>query len=390
MRIDDILADETLRNRLFPCTTAGIYLAHGGVAPITGPAVEAMAEFARRGSLGNQENDYTLAMIARARRLSAELIGAHEDEISLLGPTALALNMVSLGLDWEPGDEVVYYSEDYPSNVYPWSGLRRKGVEPRPIRTLYPGVITWDKIEPLLSDRTRLVSLATCNFLSGYRPDIPEIGRRLREREILFSVDGIQTLGAFPFSVEYVDFLSADSHKWMLGPSTAGLFYVSNRMRERLFPALLGSWNVVSPQFVAQEDIAFEEGGRRYEPGSLNLPGICGMAASLEILLDVGIEAIAARLLKLRKLLLEGLEAKGYVSYMDDWEHGEHASDRHRSGIVTVFHRRHNMEDAARALAEEGITVSLRRNRADLALLRFSPHFYTREEELERAIAVLP
>lgn len=390
MRIEDILADESLRNRLFPCTTAGIYLAHGGVAPISGPAVDAMAEYARRGSLGNQENDYTQEMIDRARRLSAQLIGADESEISLLGPTALALNMVSLGLEWEPGDEVVYYSEDYPSNVYPWAGLHRKGVEPRPIRTLYPGVITWDKIEPLLTDRTRLVSLATCNFLSGYRPDIPEIGRRLREREILFSVDGIQTLGAFPFSVEYVDFLSADSHKWMLGPSTAGLFYVSKRMRERLTPALLGSWNVVSPQFVAQESIAFEEGGRRYEPGSLNLPGICGMAASLEILLEVGIEAIAARLLKLRRLLLEGLEAKGYVSYLDDWEHGEAGSDRHRSAIVTVFHREHDIEAAAKSLAREGITVSLRRNRAGLTMLRFSPHFYIREEELERCIAVLP
>ncbi|MFM1921890.1 MAG: hypothetical protein RLZZ303_3524 [Candidatus Hydrogenedentota bacterium] len=390
MRLDEILASEALRNRLFPCTEQGIYLAHAGVAPVSGPAEEAMLEFARRAARGNPENEYSLALADKARRLAAELIGAKESEISLLGPTSVGLSLVALGLDWQAGDEVVYYSEDYPANVYPWAALRAKGVEPRPIRTFHPGVITWDKVEPLLSERTRLVSLASCNYLSGYRPDLDEIGRRLHEREILFCVDGIQTLGAFPLRVDHIDFLSADSHKWMLGPLCAGIFFVSERMRERLTPALLGSWNVVSPQFVAQEDIAFEPGGRRYEPGTMNLPGIVGMAQSLEMLLDIGVEAIAARLLKLRRLLMEALESKGYIAYLDDWEHSDAASDRHRSGIVTVFHKTHDMEAAAARLKEHGIVVSLRRNRAGLALLRISPHCYTREDELLHVVSLLP
>lgn len=390
MHIKEILSDEGTRNRLFPCTTSGIYLAHAAVCPVSGPAEEAMVEYARRGARGNQENEWSAAMADKARQLGAQLLGAKESEIALLGPTSLGLSLVALGLDWQPGDEVVYYSEDYPSNVYPWSSLRAKGVEPRPIRTLYPGVITWDKIEPLLTERTRLVSLATCNFLSGYRPDIEDIGRRLREREILFNVDGIQTLGAFPLRVEHIDFLSADSHKWMLGPATAGLFYVSERMQQILSPALLGSWNVVSPQFVAQDEITLEQGARRYEPGMLNLPGICGMAASLEMLLDVGTEAIAARLLKLRHFLLERLEDKGFISYLDDWEHGDQASDRHRSGIVTVFHKVHDMEAAWKKLMSEGVACSLRRNRSGLTMIRFSPHFYIQEEELERVVEMLP
>ncbi len=390
MRLDDILADEALRNRLFPCTEKGIYLAHAGVAPISGPAEEAMVEFARRAARGNPENAYSIGLMHKARRLAAELIGAKESEISLLGPTSVGLSLVSLGLDWQLDDEVVYYSEDYPANVYPWASLRAKGVEAKPIRTFFPGVITWDKIEPLLTERTRLVSLASCNFLSGYRPDLDDIGRRLHEREILFCVDGIQTLGAFPLRVDHIDFLSADSHKWLLGPLAAGIFYVSERMQERLTPALLGSWNVVSPQFVAQEEIQFEPGGRRYEPGTMNLPGIVGMAESLELLVDIGIEAIAARLLKLRRFLLEALEDKGYIAYLDDWEHSDAASDKHRSGIVSVFHKEHDLEAAAARLKEHGIIVSVRRNRAGLTLLRLAPHCYTREEELARVVALLP
>jgi cysteine desulfurase/selenocysteine lyase len=390
LHINDILSDESLRNRLFPCTTAGIYMAHGAVCPLSGPAEAAMAEYIHRGARGNQENEWSAEMAHRARRLGAQLLGAKESEIALLGPTSLGLSLVALGLEWQPGDEVVYYSEDYPANVYPWTGLRARGVEPRAIRTFYPGVVTWEKIEPLLTERTRLVSLATCNFLSGYRPDIEDIGRRLHEREILFNVDGIQTLGAFPINVEHIDFLSADSHKWLLGPATAGLFYVSERMQQVLSPALLGSWNVVSPQFVAQDTIELEAGGRRYEPGMLNLPGISGMAASLELLLDIGIEAIAARLLKLRRHLLDRLEDKGYISYLDDWEHSDAASDRHRSGIVTVFHKQHDIEAAAATLMREGIAVSLRRNRSGLAMIRFSPHFYIREDEIDHAADLLP
>jgi len=391
MTLHDILNDESKRNALFPCTgDERIYLGHAGVAPMTQPAVEAMEEFLRLGSRGNQENDWIMERVDDARALGAELIGADSDEIALLGPTSLGLNLVARGLDWEPGDEVVYYSEDYPANVYPWEGLRAFGVETRPIRTLYPGVITWDKIEPMLTEKTRLVSLASCHFLSGYRIDIDEIGRRLHEREILFCLDSIQTLGAFPMSVEHVDFLSADSHKWLLGPCGAGIFYVDSRLHDTLKPALLGSWNVVSPEFVAQPQIEFEPGGRRFEPGALNLPGIAGMEVSMRVLLDIGIEAVAARLLKLRARFLEGLAAKGYVLYLQDWEDSEAAHDRHRSGIVTVFHKDHDIAAAFEMLKSHGVTASLRRNRADLAMLRFSPHAYTREEEVDRVVELLP
>ena len=390
MTLNDCLNDETLRNEIFPCTREGVYLAHAAVAPMSGPAAEALVEFARRGSAGNPENAWSAALTDDARALGAQLIGAKASEISLLGPTSVGLSLVARGLEWEPGDEVVYYSEDYPANVYPWAALRQYGVEPRAIRTFYPGVVTWDKIEPMLTDRTRLVSLASCNFLSGFRIDIDDIGRRLHEREILFCVDAIQTLGAFPFSVEHVDFLSADSHKWMLGACGSGIFYVDERLQDRLAPWLLGSWNVVSPEFVAQPDIVLERGGRRYEPGTLNLPGIVAMTESMRLLLDIGIEAVAARLLKLRRHLVEGLSAKGYYLYLQDWEDSDSAGDRHRSGIVTVFHKDHDMTAAFERLKAEGIVPSLRMNRSGLAMLRFAPHAYTREEELDRAVELLP
>ncbi|MBU0679004.1 MAG: aminotransferase class V-fold PLP-dependent enzyme [Verrucomicrobia bacterium] len=389
MNLKDIIGDEALRKREFPVVSERVFLAHAGVAPLTRRAAEAICLFAESGCRDQQESPAVWEQVREARRLAARLIGAEPQEVALLGPTSLGLNLVANGLPWEAGDEVVCYRDDYPANVYPWQKLETSGVRVIFLEPEYPGVITWELIESVLTERTRLVALATCNFLSGYRINIEQIGQGLHKRGILFSLDGIQTLGAFPTSVEHVDFLSADSHKWMLGPVGAGIFYVSREHWDNLRPSLLGSWNVLSPEFVAQEEIQFYTGARRYEPGTLNVPGIVGMKASLELLLEVGIEAIAARLLDLRKHLLNGLREAGYEHCLEQHDLGANADDSERSGIITVRHPTAEMGMVHSALTRKGISTSLRQNRAGEKFVRLSPHFHNSEAELNTAIEVM-
>lgn len=379
--------EDDRRNR-FPAVHEGIFFAHAAVAPVPAVAAEAMAEYAHVAARGNQETAAGGA-IAQARADAAALLGTQPDAISLLGPTSLGLSMVARGLEWTRGDEVVYYAEDYPANVYPWSSLREFGVNAVALQPELPGVITWEVVEAALSPRTRLVALATCHFLSGYRIDIDTIGQKLHERGILFSLDGIQSLGAFPLPVEHVDFLSADSHKWLLGPCGAGVFYVSKNAREQLQPVLLGAGNVVSPEFVAQEEMHYAAGGVRYEPGVLNIAGIVGMGASLRMLLDEGTVNIAARLLHLRRVLVSQLREKGYQLYLEAWDTGVEGNDAQRSAIVTFWRRGEDMEAVFARLRANGVTASLRRNREGRVLIRFSPHFYNTEEEVARAVALL-
>jgi selenocysteine lyase/cysteine desulfurase len=385
MTLQEIISNESLRNVTFPCTREEVFLGHAGVAAMPQVAVDGMTEFAQRGAAGNQENAFTEDMRDRCRAGCATLIGARSDEIALIGPTSVGLSLVARGLDWVPGDEVIFHADDYPANVYPWRGLEPLGVKPVAVRPEHPGAITWELIEQAITPKTRLVSLATCHFLTGYRIDYATIGRKLHERGILFCLDAIQTLGAFPMDVTHVDFLSADSHKWMLGPCGAGLFYVKREHMERVKPALLGSWNVVSPEFVAQETLRFEPGGRRYEPGTLNFPGICGMTPALELLLGFGIETVADRLLHLRSVLLSGLGELGYKPYLDE----AHVPEGARTGIVTMHHPDVHMPDAFRRLQENGIAASLRENREGRKFLRFSPHCYNTESDFERVFAAL-
>jgi selenocysteine lyase/cysteine desulfurase len=180
------------RRRLFPVTREGIFLAHAAVAPISGPAQQAMGEWGAEAALGRQEGDEVWRRVKKTREVAARFLGCEWDEVSLLGPTALGLGLVALGLDWKEGDEVIYDPLDYPANVYPWVDLARCGVRPVPIDRRPGEKIRWENLLPQITNRTKLVTLATAHYLSGLVPDLAVIGPELRARKILLCLDGIQ------------------------------------------------------------------------------------------------------------------------------------------------------------------------------------------------------
>jgi selenocysteine lyase/cysteine desulfurase len=375
---------EDARRAAFPVCGESVFLAHAAVTVLPKVSADAMSDYAQQSARLPQEFGQVLRDFRRTRELAAELIGARWEEIALLGPTSLGLSLFANGYDWHPGDEIVYYANDYPANVYPWIELKRRGVVCKPITALIPGAITVELVRAALSPRTRMVALASCHFFSGYRLDVEEIGSLLRERGILFALDAIQTLGAFPLDVvrANVDMLSADAHKWLLGPMAMGIVYVAERHFDRIRPTLLGAWNVNSPRFLAQEKVEFVSTAQRYEPGVLNAAGVYGMKASLELLMGVGIDRIALRLVALKSFLLGMLEPLGFAVLGP--RDGANAS-----GITTVFHPKVAAGVLQKNLESEGVVVSLRHDGDGREYLRFSPHFYNTEEEIERVATIL-
>ena len=378
-----LFSSETERLERFPVAKRQIFVAHAGVTPLPKCAADAMISHIRASCEDHQEFGEVFRDIDATRGVCANLIGAEKSEIALLGPTSLGLSLFANGITWHAGDEIVCYQDDYPANVYPWMALASQGVMIRHLRPEKPGHITPELVEGELSSRTRLVALASCHYLSGWRIDVDAIGELLHERGVLFSVDAIQTLGAFPFSVKFVDFLSADAHKWMLGPTAIGIVYVARRNFELCRPTLLGSWNIHAPQFLAQETIKFHETAQRYEPGVLNLAGVYGMRASLEMLQATGLEIVSLAILDVRDHLHALLEQMGFEFLSPPRE------EPLRSGIVTARHPRVASSAFFSALEKEKITASLRMARESGEWLRFSPHFYNTRAEMERIAEVL-
>ncbi len=380
--IESLVLDEAARLEAFPIAKKSIFFAHAGVTPLPRAVANAVIDYTEQSASAPQEFAEVLHDIKQARIACAQFIGAQPDEIALLGPTSLGLSLFANGIPWEAGDEVICYANDYPANVYPWMDLVRKGVVVRYLEPERIGEITPELVAAALTPRTRMVALASCSFFTGYRIDVDAIGKLLHDKGVLFSVDAIQTLGAFPLSVEHVDFLSADAHKWMLGPLAIGIVYVKKKHFDLLRPTLLGAWNVLSPNFITQEEIVFHPTGQRYEPGVLNIGGVYGMKAAIEMVMEVGQEKIGARLLELKKQIVGQLEPMGFEIIPP-------TSGANASGITTFRHPTVSMAALFALLEKNGIIASLRYNRAGVEYIRLSPHFYNTSAEVDRVMEVL-
>ncbi len=380
MTLREILDLEPVRQSEFPVTREKVFLAHAGVCPLPRRVSDAIRDYAALCTSGDQETLAPALRMPQTRELAARLIGAAPEEIAFVGPTSAGLSQVASGLAWKPGDQILFYPDDYPSNVYPWMALAKAGVDLAPIRTSSLGAITPEIVEQHLTPRTRLVALASCHFVSGYRIDISSIGYLLHQRGVLFCLDAIQTLGAFPTPVDHVDFMAADAHKWMLGPCAAGILYVKRSIQDHLRPAAFGWNNVHCPQYIARDTLDFMPDARRYEAGSANLLGIVGLHAALELLLETGIDDIAAELLRKRSWLQGQLQSRGWSVLNAD------APPAAAGGILSVHRAGTDLPLLHSRLEADGIAASLRYDRAGQGYLRISPHFYNTDAELERLL----
>ncbi len=380
--LQDLVFNEEKRLEAFPICRNRIFMSHAAVTALPRVVADAVIRFTEESAANLQNFGEVLKSLQEARASAARLIGSSPDEVALIGPTSLGLSLFANGIDWQRDDEVICYLDDYPANVYPWLNLRSRGVTIRLLQPGEPGAITPELIADALTPKTRLVALASCNFVSGYRIDLNAIGKLLREKGVLFSVDAIQTLGAFPTTVEYIDFLSADAHKWMLGPLAIGIVYVRKECFDVCRPTLLGSWNIKAPGYVAREEIEFQPTAQRYEPGAMNLMGIFGMKAGIDLLLGIGINRVSERILLISARLVEGLHRLGF-SILGP------SGGPNASGIVTVSRPGTSMQGIFDRLTSEHVVCSPRQDRQGRDYIRFSPHFYNTESEVDRVLEVL-
>jgi cysteine desulfurase/selenocysteine lyase len=382
MTLAEILSNEDLRRAEFPVCRDKIFLAHAGVCPLPRRIAQAMNDCTLGGTLGDQEA-FVMHRLDDARKTGAKLLNCQPAEVSFVGPTSLALSFVASGIKFRRTDNVLIYHDDYPSNVYPWMALAAQGVQVRLLNTRGLGAIRTVDVIGQVDENTRLVALASCHFISGQRIEHDAIGKFLRERDVLFCLDAIQTVGAFPTTVEHVDFLAADAHKWLLGPCAAGIFYVRRELQDKLNPPVYGWHNVRNPNFVAQDTIEYRTGAAKFEAGTHNLVGLIGLLAAMELALELGVENIAAELARKRSWLVAACREKGF-SVLNADQKPETAG-----GITSIFHPGQDLTPIHKKLADAGVIASLRTDRKGQNYIRFSPHYYNTDAELQRVIELL-
>ncbi|GIW48092.1 MAG: cysteine desulfurase [Deltaproteobacteria bacterium] len=356
----------------FPITKRFVYLDHAGVAPISRRVESALMRFIGE-ALEEAMFKYGVWMsrVDEIRKKCAMLIASEPEEIAFVKNTSHGLSIVAEGIEWRRGDNLILYEKEFPSNIYPWINLRRKGVELRfvPSRN---GRIHIEDIKRLMDSRTRLVTISSVQFSNGFRINLGELGELCKRRNVLFCVDAIQSLGVIPMNVKefQIDFLSADGHKWLLAPEGTGIFYCRKGLEEKLNPPLIG-WKSVKKEFDYDSiDFDLKTDALRFEEGSLNLLGIFALGAAVDLLLEVGIDAVEKKVLELGDLIIEEAERRGFLVNTPK-------SRDERAGIVSLSGE-FDPVWVKDNLREMGIMVNVRGG-----ALRVSPHFYNTYEEIE-------
>jgi len=359
----------------FPVTKNLIYLNHAAVAPLSLRSATAMQGLAQDAlDFGSLHYADWMAAYEGVRSATARLINADPREIAIVKNTSEGIATVAMGIRWKAGDVVVAFEEEFPSNFYPWKRLEAVGVEVRWL-SVFDGL---ERIEQAAKG-AKLLAISFVQYLSGYRVSLEYIGDICSRNGCLFLVDAIQGLGAFPIDVRAakIDALAADGHKWLLGPEGCGVLYVRRELQEQIEPVEFGWTNVARYADYASRDMTLRPDAGRYECGTLNTIGCYGLRASIEFLLEVGVENVAMAVQRLGDRIADGARELGF-------ELLGRRSVTTGAGIVSIRKQRLDAQLIVKRLKDKGIIAAPRQG-----WVRLSPHFYISPEEIDMLIEEL-
>ena len=372
------------RATLFPSREHQRFLSHCAVSPLYVAAASAADGFMK--SLVEQGvsclGDF-VDLMPRFRSGFASLLKTKAENISYVHSTAEAMCQVANGYPFKPGDQILSYVHEYPSNHYPWKLQERRGAE----LVLLPdargegldqadrlGVWSMKDLERLCTDRTRVVALSHVQFSSGYAADLEELGRFCGERGIDLIIDCAQSLGCLPVYPEQygISAVASSGWKWLMGPKGGAVLYSSPELRQKITPTFAGpgmmqqmfdyldhSWNPFTD-------------GRVFEYSTLPWDHVAAFAVIAEdIFMRYPIENIRDEVFRLQDIFLEQLDPELFDVDLFD--------ARHRSGIITIRSKQ-NHEELIEKLGKAGVVVTERAGN-----LRLAPHFYLQDQDVSSA-----
>lgn len=359
----------------FPVTKNLIYLNHAAVAPLTRRAALAMQGLAQDAlDFGSLHYGDWMATYEGVRTATARLIHADRREIAIVKNTSEGIATVAMGIGWKRGDVVVAFEEEFPSNFYPWKRLEAMGVEVR-------WLSVFDELERIerAAKGAKLLAISFVQYLSGYRVNLEAIGDICSRQGCIFLVDAIQGMGAFPIDVRVakIDALAADGHKWLLGPEGCGVLFVRRELQEQIEPVEFGWTNVARYADYASRDMTLRPDAGRYECGTLNTIGCYGLRASIELLLEVGIENVSTAVQALGDQIANGARELGFE--MLGGRSGETGA-----GIVSIRKEGLDAHLIVKRLKDKGIIAAPRQG-----WVRLSPHFYIASAEIDQLLGEL-
>lgn len=377
---------ESLRREEFPASANLTYLNHAGISPLpqrTKREVQSAIE-----ELSKDPNTffgkYMLPRFVLIQEsLSSYVNASSPQEIVFTTTTSAALNAVAQAIDWQPGDNILFCDQEFPSNAYPWMSLARDGVESRCVPTENGG-LTLRQIEAHIDERTRAVAASAIQFFSGHRTDLHAIGRFCRQRNILFIVDAIQAIGHMTFDVQAmnIDILATGGMKSLLALPGAGFIYVRHDVAATMQPRLIHGNSTADYLHWLAYDLTPLPGAARLSSGTPNLPGVVSIGTSLTLLNELGPANIDTHTTALTHYAIDALTRDGY----------EVITPKDAAGPITTFHSPFDSEMTDRLvqyLSDKQVVVCKHLDAGTNSYVRASVHCYNTTADIDRLLEAL-
>ena len=309
----------------------------------------------------------------------APLIGASPGEVAMLPNVTIAQTAVFSALDYAPPRDAIVMTElDFPSVRYAYDQLARRLGARIVVVPSDDGVsIDTERLLRAIDERTRLVAISHVLFRSAYIMDVDAICRRAHEVGALVSLDSFHAVGVIPVDVKAceVDFLTGGVLKWLCGGPGGCFVYASPAMNERVAPSFTG-WQAHARPFAFEPEMVYASNAWRWLSGTPAIPALFAAIEGPRIVRRAGIQNIREKSVRQTERLIDLADARGY---------GVTAPrDPARRGGTVAFDVPHAY-GVAQALLAENVLVDYRPN----AGIRIAPHFYTTDDELERAVPVI-
>jgi selenocysteine lyase/cysteine desulfurase len=365
----------------FPLTNERAYLNTGGLG--ASPYVVIDAVKAKIDELEKiSETGHSDEIWRDIKSSAAELLGCNPEEIAFTRNATEGINIVCNGLPLRRGDEIITTTHEHVGNSVTWLALlKREGVV---IKLFEPSTESAqenvDRIEKLITKKTRLISIPHATTTTGQILPIKQISALAKSRNIWLFVDGAQTAGMFPFNLHDLgcDAFATCGHKWLLGPKETGLLYVRREMLDVIQAKFVGAYSDNGFD-LAKGTLNFHPTAQRYEYGTVSVPLRVGLGAAIKFLQRIGMENVWKRDQALSTHLFNGLRQIPYVTVLSP------ASDTERSALITFKHEKlpylelqshlNTFKLRTRGVGEGGVNA-----------LRVSTHIYNMFEEVERVL----
>lgn len=382
----------TLRSTEFPITQEVTYLNHAGISPLPLRSTRAAQKII--GELGQFPEHYygyffqnnLFPLLENFDKSIAKLINAPNlTDIAPMPNTSTGINRAAGAINWQAGDTIIICDIEFPSNVYPWLALERRGVK---VKMLPPqnGTLTVEALDKAVDKNTRLVAVSSLQFFTGARSDLQALGNYCHERNLIFAVDCIQSAAHIPLDVQaqHIDILATGGYKSLMGLPGSGFLYVRSELAEQMNPATIGASSVQNYEHWLAYDTTPATGAKRFASGLPSVAGLVSVVEGQTLLQEIGIANIDTYTTALAHQAIQMLTERSYPVVTPS------LPEQHGSIVTFQYDPTHEKTDVLmQRLNAAKVSVTKHLDREGAPYVRLSVHCYNTMDDLQRFFELL-